>query len=446
MTSTPGTTAVPLPGTNAPAARYTGPRLRYLVLVLLAFGTFVNYLDRINLTVGATHIQAEFGISDAAWGIALSAFGWTYALMQVPGGLVMDRFGVTWVGRVCSWAWVVATFLTATVSGFLPLLALRLLLGVAEAPAFPMASTATSYWFPVRERGLATASFDMTSKLSNAIGVPLVAVVVATWGWRAAFIATGALSVVYAVAFWVIYRNPDRHPRLTPVEAQYIAEGGAQQSETQVSQPSPMSYLVRQRKLWAIALTLAAYNYTFFLYLTWLPTYLEREMGLDVKGSGLYSAIPWLVGTATAVLIGGVAIDRLIRDGRDPSRVRKTFLAVGLLLGMAVIGATTATTAAVAVVWISVSLGGVCIASAVIWSLPGLIAPPGAVGRVSSMMAFVGNLSSIAAPMVTGFVVQATGSFTWAFVTAGGVVGLGLLSALVMLGRIEQLPAAGAQA
>ncbi|NTW39605.1 MAG: MFS transporter [Cellulomonadaceae bacterium] len=413
--------------------------MRYVILALLATGTLVNYLDRINLTVSAPLMQAEFNISDAQWGVLLSAFGWTYALLQVPGGIFLDKVGITWVGRVCSGLWVVATFLTATVSGLLPLFLLRLLLGVAEAPAFPMAAAATSQWFPVRERGLATASFDMTSKLSNAVGVPIMAVIVASHGWRWAFIFTGVLSVGYALWFWILYRSPSRHPRLSATEATHIASGGAQKARDQVETPSPMRYLVRQRKLWAIAFTLAAYNYTFFLFLTWLPTYLVREMGLDVKGSGLYTAIPWLVGTLTAVLIGGVLLDRFIKAGRNPSTVRKVFLTVGLLMGTAVAGAMTATTAAGAVAWIAVSLGGVCIASSVIWSLPGLIAPPGAVGRVGSLMAFIGNLSSIAAPLVTGFVVEATGSFAWAFGIAGGVVALGLFSALVLLGPIEQI-------
>ncbi|EUJ24060.1 major facilitator superfamily protein [Listeria grandensis FSL F6-0971] len=417
----------------------TKKKFRYWIGLLLGFGCLVNYFDRINLTVAGQVLMDELSITPAMFGILLSSFSWTYALMQIPMGLVLDRIGVKWLNRVCSIVWVFATGLTAFISGLLPLFILRLSLGVAEAPAFSAASKATGYWFPLKERGFATAMFDMSSKLSNVIGVPMVAFIIAKWGWREAFIVTAIISIVYCVWFWVLYRDPEEHPRLSKEELDYIQSGDAQK-QVAPGEGSSLLYLVKQRKLWALAIGAAAYNYSFFLFLTWLPNYLMQELHLDIMKSGLYTAIPWACGALSSVLIGGLLVDFLIKRGFDPSKVRKLFLTIGMLLGLAVIGAATTKDTQTAIIFFSIAVSGICIASTINWSMPSILAPNGSVGTVGGFMNFIGNLTAIAAPIVTGFIVGATGSFSIAFVVAGVVMLIGILSITIFLGRIEKIP------
>ena len=177
---------------------------------LVGAGVLVNYFDRIILSVSGPQLQHEFGLTTADMGLLFSAFFWSYALLQVPTGLVLDRFGVTLVGRIGSFLWAGATLLITVASGFGGVFAARVVLGVAEAPAFPANSKATGYWFPRQERALSTAIFDAAAKFSNVIGVPVVALVSVTFGWRWGFGFTAALSFLYFLAFLTLLPRSQR--------------------------------------------------------------------------------------------------------------------------------------------------------------------------------------------------------------------------------------------
>ena len=184
------------------------PGRRWTIGVLLGVGVLINYIDRINLSVAAPQLQQDFHLSPEEIGLLFSAFFWSYSLLQVPGGMVLDRFGVTRVGRWGAFLWAVASAITAVSSGFAGIFAARVLLGVAEAPAFPASQKATGYWFPRNERARSTAIFDSAAKFSNVIGVPLVAFAIVNLGWRWGFGITAVLSLAYFVAYWLIYRDP----------------------------------------------------------------------------------------------------------------------------------------------------------------------------------------------------------------------------------------------
>ncbi len=424
----------------APAERVTN--LRWGIAVLLGIGIFVNYFDRVNLTVAGPDLRREFGLDDIAFGYLLSAYAWTYAFAQIPIGLVLDRLGVTRLGRVSSALWSVFSLVTAAVTGFGTLFAARLGLGLAEAPAFPINAKATGYWFPRKERGLATAIFDSAAKLATALGVPLVAWVLVAYGWRATFLVTGIVSAVYFVAFTIFYRNPAEDKRLTYAERTYITDGGAQAEGQSAAggAGAMLLYLLRQTKVWGLTIGFAAYGYSFYLLLTWLPGYLVKTFDMPVLQSGYYSAIPWLCAAICDLLVGGVLVDALIRRGLDPTRVRKTVLIAGMLLGLTVIGATTTRDPNVAIVWITIALSGLACSAPVGWSIPALIAPRGAVGSVGAIMNFANNLMAIVAPIVAGYVVTATGSFTNVFIVAAVVLAIGIASYVFVLGRIEPIP------
>lgn len=417
------------------------PNRRWRIGGLLGIGVLVNYLDRISLSVAAPQISAEFHLSPEQVGFFLSAFFWSYALLQVPAGMLLDRYGPTRIGRWGAFCWGVASTITALASGWGGIFAARMLLGVAEAPGFMVSSKATGYWFPRGERSLATALFDAAAKFSNVIGVPLVAFVVVGLGWRWGFAVTAAMSFAYFVAFVLIYRDPSADAALSAIERRYIVEGGAAPEGVPPGGASGMlGYLLRQPKVWGLSLGFAAYGYSFYLFLTWLPGYLVQTMHMSILRSAGFAAIPWMVATVCDLFVGGWLIDHLIARGHAESKVRKAVLVSGMVLGLAVFGATQTSDPAWAIFWISIALGGLAAAAPVGWSLPSLIAPKGGVGTVGGLMNFGNNLMGAAAPIATGFIVGATGSFVNAFLLAGAIILVGIASFVFLLGRIEPIP------
>ena len=416
------------------------PRRRWIIGVLLGVGILINYIDRINLSVAAPQLQKEFDLSPEELGLLFSAFFWSYSLLQVPGGLVLDRFGVTQVGRWGAFLWAVASAITAMASGFGGIFAARVLLGVAEAPAFPANQKATGYWFPTNERSRSTAIFDSAAKFSNVIGVPLVAFAIVNLGWRWGFGIAAALSLAFLIAYWIIYRDPSEDKRLTKTEYDYIRAGGATpEGVAKGGQAAMFGYLLRNRKVWGLTIGFSAYGYSFYLFLTWLPGYLVQTMHMSILKSAGFAAIPWAVATVTDLVVGGWLIDHLIARGKDETRVRKAVLVTGMLFGLAVFGATQTVKPEWAIFWISIALGGLAAAAPVGWSLPSLIAPKGGVGTVGGIMNFANNLMGVAAPIVTGFIVGATNSFTNAFLVAGVILAVGIVSFVFVMGPIEAI-------
>lgn len=416
-------------------------RIRWSIGALLGVGIIVNYFDRVTISVATKPIMDEFHLGLAEVGIVISAFNWSYLVMQVPVGTLLDRVGVKWLQRVGAVLWGLASLLTAVAGGLGLVILSRILLGIAECPAFPGASKATGYWFPLRERALATSLFDGAAKLSNVLGLPSIAAVMAIWGWRAGFVFTALLSFAFAIVWWILYFDPHEHPRLGAPEREYIESGGAQR----VGAPEGgalrgLGYILRRRKVWALTLGFACYSYGFSLLSSWLPGYLETELHMSLVSSGLYSIVPWLTATAFDILVGGWLLDKVIARGGDPSRTRKIFLVIGFTLGLTVGLAALTHNPILAVLFISISLGGLSMAAPIGWSLPAIIAPRGSVGAVGGFMNFVNSMVGTISTILTGFIAQATHSFSGPFLLAAAVMVLGLVFYTVVLGRIEQLP------
>lgn len=417
------------------------PRRRWTIALLLGFGVLVNYFDRVNLSVSRDALQDAFGISAVMFGYLSSAYNWTYAILQLPSGLLLDRFGVRRVGIVSTAIWSIASFAAALSTGIAGLFSARLLLGIGEAPTFPAYAKATGYWFPQQERSLATAAFDAAAKFSSAIGVPVLGLVLVHFGWRWNFAGTGLISILFLVLFYYVYRNPSEDQRLTDVERAYILSGGAQpEDRARAEQGAPLAYLLRQRRVWGLALGFASYNYSFYLLLTWLPSYLSSTHHIDLLHSALYTSVPWLIATILDLAVGGWLVDSLIQRGANPVRVRQVVLIGGTALGLGIFGAGYAQSTAAALFWITVCIGGLSAASPVGWSIPSLIAPRESVGTVGGILNFCNQLSGIAAPIVTGYVVQATHSFFWAFAVAGIFLLIGIAGYIFLLGHMEPVP------
>lgn len=416
------------------------PRRRWRIAWLLGLGVLVNYFDRVNLSVSHDALYATFGISDLAFGYLLSAYSVTYALFQLPVGVLLDRFGVRRVGRISALVWSVASLAAAATPGLPGFFGARLLLGVGEAPTFPANAKAIGAWFPERERSFATAIFDAAAKLASAIGVPLLGVLLLSIGWRWSFAATGALSFLYFLIFWLVYREPEDDPGLSDQERRLIADAAQPTPLSGADAPSlRLAALLRKRKVLGLALGFGSYSYVFYLLLTWLPTYLSRALHIDLLHSFVYTGAPWLVATITDLVIGGWMVDALIARGWNPSRLRQIVLIAGTACGLGILGAAQAHTATRALAWISLSIGGLAAAAPVAWSIPSLIAPRNSVGRVGGVMNFSSQVSAIAAPIATGYLVRATHSYAWAFGVAGIYLLLGLAGYALLLGRIEPI-------
>ncbi len=417
------------------------PGRRWRIGAVLALGVLINYFDRVALPVAVPQLQHDMALNAGEIGILLSAFAWSYGILQVPTGMVLDRFGVKGIGRLSAGLWGIASVITALASGYWSLFIARMLLGVAEAPSFPASSKATGYWFPRRERGLATAIFDASQKFGNVVGVPVVAFAIFDYGWRAGFVVTAALSFVYFVVFWIFYRDPSDDPGLSQAERAYIEENGAsKEGVPEASSGAMLSYVLRSRKVWGLTIGFGAYGYSMNLFTSWLPAYLVQTMHMNIIRSATFTMIPWGCATVADLFVGGWVIDFFIKRGRDETLVRKTVLVFGMLMGCTVFGAVFTTDPFWALLWITVSLCGLAAAAPAGWSLPSLIAPRGGTGTVGGIMNFLNSIMGVVSPIVTGFIVLATGSFSSAFLVAGVVLIVGIFFYVFVLGRIEPVP------
>ena len=418
------------------------PRRRWQIAWLLGLGVLISYFDRINLSISHTALITTFAISNVTFGYLSAAYNWTYMLCQVPIGVLLDKLGVRFVSRIGIVIWSLASFGAAVTPNLEIFFLARFALGIGEAPLFPANTKAIGHWFPSKERSLATGIYDGATKFSNVIGVPLLGYLLIRFGWRWSFAATGLLSLVYLLIFSRVYRDPDKDPKLTDREREYIM---AEHNEASAEVPSltakySVRHLLRQRKVIGVALGSGSYNYIFYLLLTWLPSYFTFALHIDLMHSFLYTGVPWLVATVGDVFVGGWLVDKLISLGWNADRVRRVVLLGGTAMGLGIIGAATAHTAGQALLWISISIGGLSAAAPIIWSVPSLIAPPKNVGTVGGIMNLSNQISGIAAPIVTGYVVAAFHSYAWAFGISAAYLLVGIAADAFLLGRIGPIP------
>jgi len=414
---------------------------RWRIAILLGVGVLVNFFDRVNISVCYLPLHAEWGITAVTFGYLASAYNWSYGALQIPVGVMLDRWGVRRIGRVATFLWSMASFASGAALGVPSFLAARLLLGVGEAPTFPANAKAVGYWFPEHERSFATSLNDAAAKFASAIGVPILGVFVLRLGWRWSFFFTGFVSLLYFLLFWRVYRNPSEDPRLGEAERALMTAGRAQPESAPAlhAHGAPLLYLVRQPEVLGATVGFAAYNYVFYLVLTWLPSYLSMSLHLDLLHSALDTSIPWLVATVTDLAIGGWLVDFLVRRVRRPWLVRQAVLVGGLALGMGIYGARFAHTPAAALAWISICMAGLGAMAPVGWSVPSFIAPRASVGRIGGIMNFATQIAAISAPVITGYFARAH-NFGGSFALAAVVLAVGMAAYALGLGRMRVIP------
>lgn len=409
-------------------------------MIWLAFGAVtINYLDRANLGVALPYITDDLHLSHSASGLLLGAFFWTYAAFLPPSGWLVDRFGPRRMMVVAVAGWSVVTMLVGAATGFLVLLVLRLLLGAAESPAYPSSSKIVSRWFPTRERAMAASVFDSGGRAGTAIALPVCSAVIVLLGWRGSFVTAGLVGLVYCAVWLRFYRDPERHPKLTTTEHDYIRAGGAA-GDGHGERPMPWRDLFRHRTTWAMVLGFFCLSYVLYFFITWFPSYLVDARGFDLLNLGIFGMLPSLLAIPSQ-LLGGALQTRLIRSGRSVSFTRKLPLVSGLVLSSVIVFAGMVDSAAAALVLLSVSQCALTFAASSLWALPSDVAPaPGNVASLAGIQGFASNAAGFVSPLVVGVLLDATGgSYVVPLAVAGGVAVLGALIYGLLLGRIAPL-------
>jgi ACS family D-galactonate transporter-like MFS transporter len=412
--------------------------VRWLIIFLAFLGTSVSYIDRANLGVAMPYLQQELGLRPSTAGLALGAFFWTYALGQLPSGWFVDRVGPRIAYTVAVVWWSAFTAATALVRGFTSLFGLRLLLGAGEAPAYPTNAKVVSEWFPRSERAFATSIFDSGARVGPALALPLVSTVIAHFGWRASFLATGALGLLWALFWYRVYRHPSEHPWVGETERAHILD---ERASTGAGQGPTVRWrdLFRYRTVWGMMLGFFCLSFVIYFFITWFPSYLVKARGFTLLKMQLYGSIPALFAIPCGYL-GGLFSDLLVRRGLGLTRARKIPIVGGMLLSSSIALAVIVPSAVVALALLSLCYGSLAFAAASVWSLPSDVAPtPGHVGSLGGIQNFASNLAGVSIAAFVGFMVERTGGFVVPLVAAGGFSVLGALSYLVIVGPIEPL-------
>lgn len=395
---------------------------RHLVYVGLFVLMFINYLDRVNLSVAAKSIAENYGLSPIDMGYIFSAFLWTYLVCLIPMGLLADRFG----GRAITYStlglWSLAGIWTGLSTTCASLFASRLVLGIGESASYPAGGKIIREWAPEGERGLAAAFLNCGAHAGLCVGSVLVGALIVQFGWRESFYITGALGVVLAVVWFALYRRPEQASWLSPAERDLIVRNRgevAPSSAAGMTQFGALRGLLKSPSMWALALTQGCAGYTLYLFMTWLPSYLAATRNMDVLKTGLFSAIPYGVAAVLGLGLGWLS-DRMLKRSNAANSERRKLIAVLLLLSSVILATPFVESIWLIVALISVSLACVATAMAMNIALTADLMLDGRYnGVATSLLIMGGNLFGTAAPIVTGYVVAATGGYSGAFLIAG---------------------------
>ncbi|MHC2016914.1 MFS transporter [Methylobacterium sp. CM6247] len=391
-----------------------------MVLFLLCLMYFVTYLDRVNIATAGGEIMKDLGMSNTQFGLILSAFAYPYAIFQVIGGSVGDKFGARRTLLVCGLIWASATILTGMVGGLISLFLARVLLGFGEGATFPTATRAMQNWTAPGKRGFAQGITHAFARLGNAVAPPIVAFLIYQFGWRLGFVILGVASFAWVVVwFWYFRDDPKEHPAITPEELAVLPPP----SKVGAKQNVPWGRLTR--RMLPVTLTYFCYGWTLWLFLGWLPSFFKLNYGLDLKNSALFASGVFFAGVVGDTL-GGVFSDRILKRTGDLKLARLSVIVVGFLGAAASLTGVFFTRDLTLVALLLSS--GFFFAELVIgpiWSVPMDIAPKYS-GTAAGLMNTGSAVAAIISPIVFGMIVDMTGSWTLPFV---GSIGLCLLGA-----------------
>jgi ACS family D-galactonate transporter-like MFS transporter len=398
-------------------ARIPLTRTQWIFLSLLVISICINYIDRGSLSVADRFLTNEFHLGPEHRGRIYSAFFWTYAGFQILAGWMVDRFNVNRVLAAGFLIWSTAMLFTGMAAGFVSLFVLRLVLGMGESVAYPSYSKILSGNFKENQRGLANAAIDAGCKVGPAIGILFGGLLMGRYGWRVFFYITGGLSLAWLIPWFIWAPKARVVPQEDKGKVPSIAE------------------ICSKRAAWGTFLGLFCANYVWYFIVTWLPSYFRDELHYTQNQMAIFGSIPlWVVGASS--LSFGFLSDRWISSGASPNRVRKTFAGVGLLLSTVMMPAAMVRDPVTSLILLSAACFCYGIYSSNIWAITQTCAGPWASGRWTGLQNFVGNLSGILAPWLTGWIVQQTGQFYWAFVVTTGFLVAGAVCFTLVIPKV----------
>lgn len=416
-------------------------RVRYGMLALVFVNVVINYLDRTNLAVAASSLSKDLQLDKVEMGLIFSAFGWAYALLQVPGGLLADRVLPRILYAFCLITWSLATIGQGFVRGFASLFALRVATGTFEAPSYPINNRVVTSWFPEHERASSIALYVSGQFIGLAFLTPVLVTLQAYAGWQGLFVVTGLVGIVWGVVWYLFYRDPLDHPKVNEAELTYIEDGGGLFRGQKKGSASVWSWhnlrqVFSNRTLWGVYIGQFAVNATLWFFLTWFPTYLVEYRGLSFIKSGYLASVPFLSACA-GLLLSGFLSDHFTRKGMSVSVARKTPVIAGLLLSVSIVGANYSDDTGMIIFYMALAFFGSGMAL-ISWVFVSILSPKHLIGLTGGVFNFMGNLASIVVPIVIGFLAK-DGDFKPALVFIGALGLLGACSYIFLVGKIERV-------
>jgi len=410
---------------TAPQLSAVDSRMRFRMLALISAGTMINYLDRTVLGVAAPQMTSALHLSPAVMGIVFSAFSWSYAAAQAPGGWLLDRVGTRLTYYLAVTLWSGFTLAQGFASGVVSLITFRLGLGVSEAPCFPANSRVVGTWFRKEERAKATAVYTVGEYLGLACSGPTLFWLANRFGWRTLFFLVGAAGIGFGALWWILYREAEH-----PDHAAGWSDGG------RLAWPQ-VRRLLRSRQVWGASLGQFGGNSTLVFFLTWFPTYVANERHIPWIRAGFFVILPFLA-AAVGVLLGGWASDRLLQATGSLNLARKLPIVAGLF-GVSTIMLANYVRGDLPVIAIF-SFAFFCQGMTGLgWTVISDIAPKELAGITGGIFNFAANLAGVITPIVIGEIISLTGSFFYALAYVGAAALFGALCYVFLLGDIERI-------
>jgi MFS family permease len=395
-------------------------RRRYWIYFLLFLLNTISYTDRVNMSLAGQMIATDFHLSPVALGYLFSSFLWAYVLVMLVGGWLIDRIGMHRVSTICATIWSLAQIGTGLAGSFGVMLLARLGLGVGEAPVSPISYRAVRDWGPFTEHGTAIGAIQSGTLLGPALGAPLVAWLISATSWQESFYVTGAVGLVWVVVWASLVSTPERTRWLPEPERQKIfAERHVTRSTVAPTSSRGYRGLMRSPSMWGLAISQGCAVYSLYLYLSWLPNYLQTVRHVSMVHSGVFTAIPFLVGAVVIVVVNWIG-DRVLSPDAVRAGKRRGVVVVCMILtagGMA-IPYVDSLSVVVGLTILPIAFSNTATATNAALTSD-LLHSPADAGRAFAFLVLGGNVFGLLAPIVTGYIVAATGSFASAFVLAG---------------------------
>lgn len=403
---------------------------RGFIYALLFSLLAISMLDRINMSVAGSSIAKEMNLSPTALGYLFSSFLWIYVLCLLPWGSITDRLGTRRTLTVAVTLWSIAQMCTGLAPTLLTMFLSRLGLGIGESAVNPGANSVIREWAPRSERGLASAIWISGSLAGPVVGALLVSWLVADFGWRVSFIFTALIGLTWVAIWLLVFHRPEHASWLSPAERAKII--GEREGERDAAGPS-IGYrgLLASPTMWGLAVTQGCMTYTAYFFLTWLPGYMQMSRGFSIMQSGVYTALPYGLAIVFCVVLSYFS-DRLVDGSTPQSGKRRNAVAFGSLATAVVLLTPFASSMGVVVVLLTIGLTFSGASQSWNFALTNdLLRTHSDVGRAFAFLTLGGNSFGILAPIVTGYLVTNTGSFTIPFIICGALAVLGAVTAML---------------